>query len=225
MSGKLFGIGIGPGDPELMTLKAKRILEEAGVIVFPGEKPEKTVAYGIISKVIDLSKKQLVGLSFPMTKDKEILEENHRKGAETIRRFLEEGKTAAFPTLGDPGVYATYIYVHKRIRQWGYDAQIIPGVPSFCAAAAKISEALAETDQELHIIPSSYGVEDALKLKGTKVLMKAGSKFREVYEQVRKSGQKIWILQNIGMENERIYCDPEDEIETGYYTLIIVKEK
>ena len=224
MRGKLYGVGIGPGDPELITLKAKRLLEEADVIFFPGSIPEDTVAYKIVTGAADLRNKEIVGIAFPMTKDKKILEESHRAGALKIEKYLDEGKTAVFPTLGDATLYATYMYVHKLIAADGYDTEIVPGVPSFCAAAAKLNDSLVERSEELHVIPSSYGVEKALDLPGTKVLMKSGGKFREVLSKARTSGQNICVLENIGMENEHIYKDPDESIDAGYYTLIIVKE-
>ncbi len=226
MSGKLYGVGIGPGDPELLTLKAYRILKEADIIAFPGEIPEETVAFDIIGKIVDLSGKQLLGLSFPMTKNKEELEKEHDKGAAVIESYLKQDKTIAFPTLGDPCVYSTYFYIHKRIIEREYEAEIIPGITSFCAAAAMINESLAETDRQLHIIPSAYGIEEALKLPGTKVLMKACGKYKEVYRQAKESGQDVWCIQNLGMKNERILFDAdEEEIENSYYTLFIVKER
>ena len=224
MSGKLYGLGIGPGDPELITLKAKRLLEEADIIFFPGSIPEDTVAYKIVTGAVDTSKKELVGIPFPMTKDRKVLAENHRAGASKIEEYLNKGKTAVFPTLGDTTMYATYMYVHKLVAADGYDTEIVPGVPSFCAAAAKLNDSLVERNEELHVIPSSYGVTEALHLSGTKVFMKAGSKFKEVLAEAKQSGQHICVLENVGMENERIYKDPGDDIEAGYYTLIIVKE-
>lgn len=224
MRGKLYGLGIGPGDPELITLKAKRLLEEADVIFFPGSVPEDTVAYKIVTGAVNISNKEIEGIDFPMTKDKKVLEESHHAGALKIEKYLEEGKTAVFPTLGDASLYATYMYVHKLVAADGYDTEIVPGVPSFCAAAAKLNDSLVERNEELHVIPSSYGVDEALDLPGTKVLMKSGGKFKEVLAKARSSGQSIYVLENIGMENEHIYKDPDEDIEAGYYTLIIVKE-
>ena len=81
-----------------------------------------------------------------------------------------------FITLGDPTVYSTCMYIHKRIRKQGYETRIVPGVPSFCAAAARLDQSLVENQEELHIIPASYEIEEGLKMAGTKVLMKAGRK-------------------------------------------------
>lgn len=175
MTGILFGTGIGPGDPELMTLKAVRLIRENDTIAVPGEKPEESIAYQIaVQAVPELAEKELVAIPMPMTKNAKELKENHRRGAEKIEELLDAGKNVVFLTLGDPTVYSTYLYVHRRVLEDGYDARIVSGVTSFCAAAASLSEGLVENSEELHVIPASYQIEDALELSGTKVLMKAG---------------------------------------------------
>ena len=224
MAGILYGVGIGPGDPELLTLKAKKILEDVDILIFPGEIAKDTIAYQIIKNTIDFSGKELVGIAFPMTKDPKILEENHKKGAEKIAELLESGKNAAFPTLGDPSVYSTFSYVNKILKKMGYQTEVIPGIPSFCAASAKLGEALGETSQQIHIIPSSYGIQEAIHLPGTKVLMKAGKKIGQVIQEAAATGQKMTMLENLGMENERIIENPDKSIDAGYYTLVIMKE-
>ena len=181
MTGILFGTGIGPGDPELMTLKAVRLIRENDTIAVPGEKPEESIAYQIaVQAVPELAEKELVAIPMPMTKNAKELKENHRRGAEKIEELLDAGKNVVFLTLGDPTVYSTYLYVHRRVLEDGYDARIVSGVTSFCAAAASLSEGLVENSEELHVIPASYQIEDALELSGTKVLMKAGKKMPAV---------------------------------------------
>ena len=100
-----------------------------------------------------------------MTKNAKELKENHRRGAEKIEELLDAGKNVVFLTLGDPTVYSTYLYVHRRVLEDGYDARIVSGVTSFCAAAASLSEGLVENSEELHVIPASYQIEDALEQK------------------------------------------------------------
>ena len=167
MTGILFGTGIGPGDPELMTLKAVRLIRENDTIAVPGEKPEESIAYQIaVQAVPELAEKELVAIPMPMTKNAKELEENHRRGAEKIEELLDAGKNVVFLTLGDPTVYSTYLYVYRRVLEDGYDARIVSGVTSFCAAAASLSEGLVENSEELHVIPASYQIEDALELPG-----------------------------------------------------------
>ncbi|OYP53663.1 precorrin-2 C(20)-methyltransferase, partial [Lachnotalea glycerini] len=123
-------------------------------------------------------------------------------------------------------VYSTYIYVHKRILKAGGKASIISGITSFCAAAALIGDSLVEKAEPLHIIPASYAIEEAMNLKGTKVLMKAGKKLSLVKQKLKESDAQAVMVENCGMEDEKIYYGA-DEIEenAGYYSLIIVKDK
>ena len=227
MAGKLYGIGVGPGDPELLTLKAVRIIRESEVIAVPGTVKEESVAYKIVKQAVpELDEKEIIAVPMPMTKDKALLEESHEKGAKMVEEILDSGRNVAFLTLGDPTVYATYIYIHKRVEKAGYDTEIISGITSFCAVAARLNIGLVEKAEPLHVIPASYQIEDALKLPGTKVLMKAGKKMKSVKETLKAMPDcQVMMIENCGMENEKIYRSA-DEIDenAGYYSLIIVKE-
>ncbi len=227
MSTKLYGVGVGPGDPELLTLKAVRIINEAQVIVVPAENVEDSIAYKIaISIIKDPEQKEFVSVSMPMTKDKQVLEEKHKNAALEIIEFLKQGKNVAFLTLGDPTVYSTYIYVHKIVNDMGYETEIISGITSFCAVSAVLNQGLVEKDEVLHVIPSSYNIEDSIELSGTKVLMKAGKKLPQVKKRIRDLDSRIMMVENCGMDTQKIYRNI-DEIneEAGYYSLIIVKDK
>lgn len=246
MSGVLYGIGVGPGDPELMTLKAVRIMEECDVIALPisdknleeplleqaeEEKHEGwlggCIAYQIaFPNVPEIKEKAILYTPMPMCKDKEKLKRMHDLSTEVILRLLKEGKKIGFLTLGDPSVYSTYLYIHNRVLKNGCQAQIVSGITSFCASAARLNIGLVENKDELHVIPASYGIEEALKLPGTKVFMKAGKKMPEVKEAVRKSGQRLLMVENCGMENEKIYTDVDDVPDaSSYYSLVIIKEE
>lgn len=227
MKAKLYGLGVGPGDPELLTLKALRIIQESPVIALPGKVPEDTVAYKIVAQIYpDLARKELLAVDMPMTKDPAVLAKSHRKGAELISNCLNQGKQVAFLTLGDTTVYSTYLYVHTRLQEMGYDVEIVSGITSFCAVAARLNIGLVEKAEQLHVIPASYQIEEALKLPGTKVLMKSGKKMKDVKAQLKAMDADVVMIENCGMENEKIY-NGADEIpeDAGYYSLIIVKEK
>ncbi|MFR5858387.1 MAG: SAM-dependent methyltransferase, partial [Clostridia bacterium] len=129
--GKLYGIGVGPGDPELMTIKAVRIINQSDVIVVPGKQAEDSAAYRIAAGICEnLTEKQLIAVEMPMVKDDAVLEAGHRAAAEQIEALLDDGLTVSFLTLGDVTVYATYMYVHKLVAADGYETEIINGITS-----------------------------------------------------------------------------------------------
>ena len=164
----------------------------------------------------------------PMTRDPQVLEQSHQVAAEQIEGYLKEGKSVAFLTLGDPAIYSTYIYVHKKVQQNGFPVEMVPGVPSFCAVAAKLNVSLAEAAQPLHIIPASYqGVEEGLEWSGPKILMKTGRSMKKVKELLDEKGlmDKAKMVQKCGMEGEEIYQSMRDVDEnSSYFSVIVVKE-
>ena len=227
MSGCLYSVGVGPGDPELMTLKAVKIIRNCQVLVLPAESKEKCVAYQIVRRAIpEIEDNTTVCLVMPMTKDKDRLEKSHREGTQKVAEVLDAGKDAAFLTLGDPTVYATSMYIHQRIAGMGYRTSIVSGVPSFCAAAAKLGVSLGEKQEQIHIIPASYDVEAAMQLPGTKILMKAGKKMPVVRQCVKEHHGWAAMVENCGMAEEHLWINAEDMPEhPGYYTLVIVKDR
>ena len=227
MAGKLYGIGVGPGDPELLTLKAVRIIRECDKIVAPGEDYRESVAYRIaVSAVPELAEKEVCGISAPMTKDKEVLEANYGKIADMITGWLDRGLNVGILNLGDVTVYSTCMYIHRLVKRAGYPTELVNGIPSFCAAAARLDIGLAERSEQLHILPASYQIEEGLRLSGTKVLMKAGKQIGRVKTQIKELGLDAVMVENCGMENERVFQNV-DEIDenAGYYSLMIVKER
>ncbi len=227
--GKLYGLGVGPGDPELMTLKALRLIKESPVIAVPGKVVTESVAYQIAKGAYeDLDKKELIPVEMPMTKDAILLEKSHEAAADQVAAYLDAGKDVAFLTLGDTTVYSTYLYVHQRILARGYEAEIVSGVTSFCAVAAKLNMGLVEKDQALHVIPATFSaatMDKVLNLPGTKVLMKSGKQIETIRESIIASGQKTVMIENCGMAGEKIYrCAEDIPLDAGYYSLIIVKD-
>ncbi len=228
MEGKLYGIGVGPGDPELLTCKAVRLLKKCEIIVVPESNSGMNVAFEIARKAVpEIEKKKIRKVFMPMTKDKAALKEAHEKAADSILEWLKEGDVA-FLTLGDPSVYSTYWYLHKRVQGKGGHAQIVPGIPSFCAAAAALNVNLAEGREMLHIIPASYELESALQLSGTKVFMKAGGNFEKMQKLLKenKTKQTVKMIENCGMKQEKKYYSIEEIPEkAGYFSLVVIKEK
>ena len=225
MSGKLYGVGVGPGDPKLMTYLAVETIQNCPVIAVPADGKEHAISYKIASGIVkDMDQKECLGLSSPMTKDSNVLNENYQNVSKEIMKKLDEGKDVAYLTLGEPTIYSTYIYIQRIIKESGYEAEIINGIPSFCAVAAKLGDSLADRSEQLHIIPSSYDIEEALELPGNKILMKAASKLADVKRILQELNMEAQMIENCGMEDEKIYHSVEEMPEkAAYYTTLVVK--
>lgn len=225
--GILFGVGVGPGDSELMTLKSCRIIRENDVISFPGKSASDSQAYKIALRAVpEIAQKTLIPLYFPMSMDLKVQTECHQKAAAKLESFLEKGKNVVYLTLGDVSVYSTFSYLQKIIENDGFQTELVSGVTSFSAAAARLKISLAEWREPLFIIPALHHLDDdsLLNLHGNFVLMKSGSKMAEVKEKLKNHGFDVKMAENVGMENEKIYQNL-DEIpdNAGYFSLIIAK--
>lgn len=226
MAGILYCIGVGPGDPELLTRKAVRLIQSCPVAAAPGG--TESVAYQIaLQAVPELSQKNCLDLHLPMTKDPVLLRERHNRAAEQLLAVLERKQDVALLTLGDPSIYSTCMYLQERVQNAGCSVQVVPGVPSFCAAAAVLGVSLTEADQPLRILPASYScTESELECSGTKILMKSGKQFAQVKQVLRDKGlwDRTMMVQNCGMKDEQVFTSLEDAGEqAGYFTLLIVK--
>ncbi len=217
---------MGPGDPELMTLKACRLIRENDVIAVPGKDPKEAVAYKIaLQAVPELAEKELIPIYMPMVKDKELIEEAHKKGAETIEKILDQGKNLIYLTLGDSTVYCTFSYLQHILEDDGYQVELVSGITSFCAAAARLGISLTEWDEPLHVIPAFERTEENLDAPGSYVLMKSASHMKGVKDTLRKSGRIVNMVENCGLPTEKIYRSV-DEIpdDAAYFSLIIAKD-
>jgi len=223
--GILYGVGVGPGDPELLTLKAQRILSQADVIAVPDKGAGEKTALNIIGGLAE--GKSLLYCAAPMVRDPEQLETAYTENARKITALLDEGKTVAFITLGDPSVYSTYLYTHRRVLAMGYEAKIIPGVPSFCAVAAALGDGLCEGGERLLIVPASHqDVSDCLAVDANYVFMKAGREIDRLRDTLAEHGllDRAAMVENCGMETERVwprFADAPDG--SGYFSVVLVK--
>lgn len=228
--GTLYCVSTGPGDPELMTLKAVRILQEcpAAAVTVSKAEPEALdtcVAYQIARQASPcLEEKELLYLVLPMTRDLQVLEESHENAAKEIIRFLDQGKSVAYLTLGDVSVYASCMYPAALVKQAGYPVEMISGVPSFCAAAAAMGRPLVSGGQQLHILPSSYEIGPGLAYPGVKVLMKAGRQIGRLRQELQENGIQAWGVQRCGMPGQKLYRSAEEiDEKAGYYTIIVAE--
>ncbi len=226
MKGTAYGVGVGPGNPELMTLQAVRLIQENEIIAVPGKVAKEAVAYKIAAGAVpEIAEKELVPIYFPMTRDRARMDEEHRKGAKTIEEYLDRGKNVVFLTLGDPTVYCTFSYLQHYLENDGYPVQLVSGVPSFCAAAAALNIPLTKWDEPMHIVPAAHKTEEELILPGTYVLMKSTSHMKDIKTLLRESGKDVQAVENCGMDNERIYRSVDDiPDDAAYFSLIIAKD-
>jgi precorrin-2/cobalt-factor-2 C20-methyltransferase len=225
MAGIMYGIGVGPGDPELMTLKAVRRIREMDVIAIPHSDKSICTAYQIAKTAVpEIEEKECLYLPMPMTKDKKVLKDSHESAAKAVMERLDRGENVGFITLGDVTIYSTCSYLLERLWKEGYATRLESGITSFCAVAARLGIPLVTGAEELHVIPASYQIKDALKLPGVKVLMKAGRQMKAVKEEISTSGLEAVMVENCGMSDERVYHSLlEIPDEAGYYSLIIVR--
>ncbi|MFQ5736683.1 MAG: precorrin-2 C(20)-methyltransferase [Thermodesulfobacteriota bacterium] len=179
--GTFYGIGVGPGDPELITLKAKRVIEGAGVLAVPRSRDTasdgRSKALSILSGVVDVEGKETIELLFPMTRDAAALAGSRKEAAALLSDRLSAGVDAAFITLGDPMTYSTFSYLVPFVEAAlpGVRVRSIPGVTSFAALASRAVMPLAESDERVVIIPAADDMEEvrgALDAFDTVVLMK-----------------------------------------------------
>ena len=224
--GILYGLGVGPGDPELLTVKAVRLLKEADVIAVPDKGSGEKTALNIVKDYVE--GKTLLPCVTPMVRDQKVLDASHDQIADSICALLEEGKTVAFITLGDPTVYSTYMYIHRRVLARGYEAVLVPGVTSFCAVAARLGTSLCEQSDRLLIVPASHkDVEDCLGVDANLVFMKAGKEIGALKETLRAHGllDKASLVANCSMESEQVWQRFEEMPEnTGYFSVVVVKK-
>lgn len=225
--GTLFGVGIGPGDSDLITLKAAKIISECNYIATPETGTSDSLALSIVSNAIDLSQKEIMGLSFPMTKDKDILAKSHKEAAESIMEILDCGNDVAMLNLGDVTIYSTFAYIMDILLEKGYDVEVIPGITSFCASASQLKISLTTMNEPLHLIPATgIDIMEALELSGTKVFMKIGRSMPKLIECLRELNLKdnVYAVENCGLENEKIYWGLDEfDSNMGYFTIVVVK--
>ena len=222
--GVFYAVSVGPGDPELLTRQACRVLEVCDVIAAPRTKAGRMLALDIAGGAVDMQGKTILPLDFTMAHDAAVREESYRTAAGAIEAELTEGRDVAMVNLGDVSVYATAYYILERVRSDGFEVVMCPGVTSFCAVAARLGRSLTRMEEPLHILPGSMDMDSALTLEGTKVLMKSGRAIHETVDALERHGlaARAGMVADCGLETEQVYTDlrqlPE---EISYFATIV----
>lgn len=233
-TGVLYGLGVGPGDPELLTLKAARILNSADVVYAAAStKNSYSLAVGIARPHIpDLTPVKM--LHFPMTSDQQVKEKAWEENALTLIDELEQEKTVAFLTLGDSMIYSTYGYVLQHVQKLAPQIPVIsvPGISAYQAAAACLNEPLVEGEESLLIVSGVRGGNKfrqyAVKPENL-VFMKAYRNIPDITAALDEAGLKdnSVAIKNCGLPDQEIVRDLESlkNCPPNYWTLVLAKQK
>ncbi|MBR3622907.1 MAG: precorrin-2 C(20)-methyltransferase [Selenomonadaceae bacterium] len=230
MRGTFYGIGVGPGDSELLTLKAVKILRNIDVVIAPKtEKNEGSIALDIVRPHL----KEAVEICyqvFPMVKDFQkdfsLWEQNKIE----IEAILDAGKNAAFLTLGDPMFYSTYIYIFKLLQKDGVKIETVPGIPAFVAIAAKYNQPIVEGNDILSIIPATANtseIEAALTHSDAAVLMKVYKNLNDIKQTLETCGYGDTLtVSRLGFDDEeKIDLKTFDGTDLNYLSTILARRK
>ena len=230
--GTFFGVGVGPGDPELLTVKAINALKISTVIIAPKtEKKETSVALSIARPYLNSGVK-IVYQTFPMVPD---FEESHKifvQNKDEILNFLQTGENVAFLTLGDPMFYSTYIYVFRLLKNSNVKIETIPGIPAFLAISSYIGKPLSFGDDILTVIPATATrskIINALKFSDTTVLMKVYKNFDKIIDMLKENrfSDEAVLVSRCGLDDEKIIYNLEEykSEKLNYLSTILTQRK
>ncbi|MGG0247489.1 precorrin-2 C(20)-methyltransferase [Peribacillus frigoritolerans] len=231
--GTLYGLGVGPGDPELITVKAFRVIQESPVIAYPKKrKGSKSYAHRIVEVYIRPEEKEMLGLVFPMTKDQAILDREWNGTVEKVWQKLNEGKDVAFVTEGDPLLYSTFIHMMKLMQELHPEVEIktVPGISSFNGSASRLGIALADGNDHVAIVPARDDYEamkKAIEDHDAVVFIKV-AKVIDLMISVLKDLdllEKASVVTKVTSDEEVIWKVSELEgLELEYLTLMVVRK-
>lgn len=232
MKGTFYGIGVGPGDPELLTCKAVRILQEVDCVAVPvAEKDKESTAQKIAGRFIRPDCRVLA-IDFPMTRNQGLLDEAWQAGCALVQEHLDQGRSVAFLTLGDAMLYSTYIYIFQYLQREGYPIFTIPGISSFSAAAAVSGVPLAFSDDKV-VLLSAAALADLLPEELVKfetlVIFKVARRFTQIVDRLESAGRlaSSVLIVACGHPEERVISDLRSAVgeELSYFSLIISRKE
>lgn len=226
---KFYGVGIGVGDPEMITLKAVKALKELDIVIVPdaGRDFEST-AYSIAKDYLK-SESEIINMEFSMNPDvKKRQEERVRNGA-VVEKYLNMGKNVGFLTIGDPMTFSTYVYLLENISD-KHEVITIAGISSFADITSRFNLPLVMGNETLKVVPlhKNCDIEKEIESADNIVFMKAALKFRELKETLKKMGlmDNVLMVSESGKEKQKIYfnLDEADEENIPYFSTIILKK-
>lgn len=232
--GRLLGLGVGPGDPELITLKALRLLREAPVVAYFVAKGKRGNAFGIIEAHLQ-AEQTLLALVYPVTTEvlpaplsyEQVISDFYDGASLEVAAHLDAGRDVAVICEGDPFFYGSYMYLHDRLAD-RYDAEVIPGVCSMLGGASVLGAPLVYRNQSLSVLSGVLG-HDELKRRladaDAAVIMKLGRNFTKVRQVLVELGldTRALYVERATMANQRIVAlDEVDPQSSPYFSLIIV---
>ncbi len=228
MSNTVYSIGLGPGNPELLTVRAKRILEESDIVVVPqSDETGRSVARDIILHYIDPSR--ILMYYFPMNNDREDLENRYTELARKIKRLTAEGKRLSYVTMGDPTIFSTSNYITEKLRAVGVEVKHVPGISSINAASTMLGLPLCVKGEHFGVYEMPVDVDEAVKLirrHPTTVFMKVNRKLPVLVEAVRVAvPERAYLARRIGLDEEVFYdmlnCSPPPE--AAYLSVAVIR--
>lgn len=231
--GTLYGLGVGPGDPELITVKAFRKLQECPVIAYPKKlKGSKSYAHRIVEMYIEPSEKEMLGLVFPMTKDEETLRLEWAKSVEAIYTYLAKGQDVAFVTEGDPMLFSTFIHVMKLMKETHPDVPIetVAGISSFNGSANRLGIPLADGDDHVAMIPATENMEDMRRVLETHdavVFIKVAKVLNEMLDLLEEMDllYGVHVVTKVTSDEEVIWnVDELRDVELNYLSCMVVRK-
>ncbi|WP_249861382.1 precorrin-2 C(20)-methyltransferase [Paenibacillus konkukensis] len=232
--GVLYGLGVGPGDPELITVKAFRILKESPVIAYPRKKMgAKSYALTITELYVNTEEKTMIGLTFPMTRDREALEMQWSRTVSAVWEHLEQGKDVAFVTEGDPMIYSTFIHLMRLMKERHPEVEIrsIPGISSVNASASRLGIPLADGDEQIAIVPATDDYDKmrtAIENHDCVVFIKVAKVIDLMIHVLRDLGltDKAAVLTKVTSSEEMIWTNIVELQGKGleYLTLMVVRK-
>jgi len=232
MVGVLYGVGVGPGDPELITVKGLRLLQQASIIAFPaGIQGRPGVAQQIIAPWVQPGQMELP-LDFPYVQEEEVLESAWKTAAETVWEFLRLDKDVVFVSEGDISFYSTFTYLAQTLQHFHSEVRVeaVPGISSPMAAAAALGIPLTVRSQRLTILPALYAVADletAIAHSDVVVLMKVSSVYEQVWQVLQRHQllHQSYVVERATHPQQVIYRDLSDRpnLKLPYFSLLIVQ--